>query len=134
MLLEAILMLGVVRLGLSILSFRTLRRMLTYIADLGNHRPLPSQIEIDGILWALGAAGRAFPSIGTCLSQALAGYAWLGKKGYSTDLRIGVNREGGTKFSAHAWLQRGDAIVLGYIGREHDQFTPLPSMRGLEPL
>ena len=50
-----------------------------------------------------------------------------------TVARIGVNHESGGKFSAHAWLQRGDAVVMGYIGREHGRYTPFPGMRGLEP-
>ena len=134
LLLEAILVLGGVRVGLSLLAFRTLRRLLSHLAHFGDTKPIPRKSEIDDILWALGAAGRAFPAIGTCLTQALAGHAWLGSKGYSTDLRIGASHDSGGKFSAHAWLQRGDTVVMGDIGREHDRFTPFRGMRGLEPL
>jgi hypothetical protein len=134
LLFQATLMLASVRIALSLVAFRTLRRMLTHLADLGTAKHVPPKPKIDDIVWALGAAGRNFPAIGTCLSQALAGYAWLGSKGYSTDLRIGVNHDSGGKFTAHAWLQRGDIVVMGYIGREHERYTPFPGMRGLEPL
>jgi Transglutaminase-like superfamily len=127
-------MLAGVRIALTLLPFRTLRRLLTRQAHLGSAKQVPTKSEIDNIVWALGAAGRKFPAIGTCLSQALAGYAWLGSKGYSTDLRIGVNHDSGGKFTAHAWLQRGEIVVMGYIGREHERYTPFPAMRGLEPL
>jgi hypothetical protein len=133
LLFQATLMLGGVRIALSLLAFRTLRRLLSHLADFGSAKQVPPKSEIYDIVWALGTAGRTFPAIGTCLSQALAGYAWLGSKGYSTDLRIGVNHDSGGKFSAHAWLQRGDAVVVGYIGREHDRYTPFPGMRGVEP-
>jgi len=133
LLFKATLVLACVRVGLSLLAFGTLRRLLSRLAHFGDNKHIPPQSQIDDIIWALGAAGRAFPTIGTCLSQALAGHAWLGSKGYSTDLRIGVNHDAGAKFTAHAWLQRGDAVVMGYIGREHERYTPLPGMRGLEP-
>jgi transglutaminase superfamily protein len=133
LLFDAILALGAVRVALSLVAFGTLRRLLSHLAHFGDTKAIPPKSEIDDILWALGAAGRAFPAIGTCLSQALVGHAWLGSKGYRTDLRIGANHDSG-KFSAHAWLQRGDTVVMGYIGREHDRFTPFRGMRGLEPL
>jgi len=134
LLVQATLMLAGVRIALPLLPFRTLRQVLTRMAHLGSEKQVPTKSEIDSIVWALGAAGRMFPAIGTCLSQALAGYAWLGSKGYSTDLRIGVNHDSAGKFSAHAWLQRGETVVMGYIGREHERYTPFPAMRGLEPL
>jgi len=134
LLLKATLILGSVRIGLALLTFRTLRRTLSNVARSGSTKEIPPQGAIDDIVWALGTTGRAFPTIGTCLSQALAGYAWLGRWGYSTDLRIGVNHDSGGKFTAHAWLEREDSVVMGYIGRGHDRYTPFPGMRGLEPL
>ena len=134
LLVEATVLLAGVRGGLSLFAFGTLRRVLSNLARFGNSKQVPPKSEVDDVVWALGAAGRAFPAIGTCLSQALAGHAWLGSKGYSTDLRIGANHDSRGKFSAHAWLQRGDTVVMGYIGREHDRYTPFTAMRGLEPL
>ena len=134
LLVEATLLLAAVRAGLFLFAFGKMRRMLSHFARFGDKKKIPPKSKIDDIVWALGAAGRAFPPIGTCLSQALAGHAWLGSKGYSTDLRIGANHDSGGKFSAHAWLQRGDTVVMGYIGREHDRYTPFTPMRGLEPL
>src|SRR6185436_5766907 len=80
-LLKAVLWLAAVRAALSLIAFGTLRRLLSSFANLGNTRSIPPRSEIGGIVWALGTAGRAFPSIGSCLSQALAGYAWLGSRG-----------------------------------------------------
>jgi hypothetical protein len=134
LLVQATLMLAGVRIALTLLPFRTLRRLLTRLAHLGSDKQVPIKSEVDNIVWNLEAAGRMFPAIGTCLSQALAGYAWLGSKGYGTDLRIGVNHDSGGKFTAHAWLQRGEIVVMGHIGREHERYTPFPAMRGLEPL
>jgi Transglutaminase-like superfamily len=131
---EATLLLAGVRVGLSLFAFGALRRLLSHLAAFGDKKQIPPKSKVDDIVWALGTAGRAFPFIGTCLSQALAGHAWLGSQGYSTDLRIGANHDSGSKFSAHAWLQRGDTVVMGYIGREHDRYTPFTAMRGLEPL
>jgi hypothetical protein len=134
LLLKAVLALAAVRAGLSLLAFGELRRLLSDFAHSGDKKESPQKSDIHDIVWALGVAGRLFPKIGTCLTQALAGHAWLGSKGFSTNLRIGVHQDTRRKFNAHAWLERGDTIVLGYIGREHARYTPFASMRGLEPL
>ena len=133
-LIEAGVMITTVRAGMAVLSFDTLRRYLSRLARTGSgSRPSADQAEIDTIVWSLQTAGRTLPPAGRCLIEALAGHVLLGRKGLATDLRIGVARDPDGTFKAHAWLERGDRIVLGELGSELKQYTPFPALRGLEP-
>ena len=132
LLLQATFLLVVIRIGLSLVPFRTLRRLLARLAR-ADKNLTPQQSDIDRVIWALKAAGRTFRPAGTCLTEALAGYVLLGRRGYSTDLRIGVTRDARGTFLAHAWLERGDLIVIGQIGVELERYVPLPAIRGLGP-
>ena len=133
LLVQATFLLVVIRVGLSLVPFRMLRRLLVRLARADKTSKAPRQSDIDRVIWALKAAGRTFPLAGTCLTEALAGYALLGRKGYSTDLRIGVTRDAEGRFLAHAWLEKGDLIVIGQIGAEHERYIPFPAIRGLGP-
>lgn len=85
------------------------------------------------MVWALSVAGRTLPEAGRCLIEALAGHVLLGRKGVVTDLRIGVARDPDGTFKAHAWLEKGDVVVLGELGPELNRYRPFPALRGLEP-
>jgi hypothetical protein len=125
---RAALLLAVVRVALRLLPFHTVQRMAGRLARSGRDHGAPQEAG-DQILWALSAASRVLPGGATCLTQALAGYVWLGRKGRPADLRIGVARGSGGRLLAHAWLQSGDRMVLGHIGAEHERYTPLAAFR-----
>ena len=133
LLIQAAFLLVVIRIGLSLVPFRTWRRFLARLARTDKKSKAPQQSDIDQVIWALKAAGRIFPPAGTCLTEALAGYVLLGRRGYSTDLRIGVTRDAGGRFLAHAWLEKGDLIVIGQLDGEHERYIPFPAIRGLGP-
>jgi hypothetical protein len=128
-------LLACTRVALRVLPLPTLRRVIARLARTRRHpgAPAAGRSEIERILWAVSAGGRLLPAPGRCLTQALVGYVLLARRGYTTDLRIGVTRDEGGRFVAHAWLERGDAIVLGQLGPEHKRYTPFPALRGLEP-
>ena len=112
-----------VRLGLCILPFRSLRRV---IARLRNGtippatRPTPARIA-----WAVAAASRLVPRA-TCLTQALATQVLLTRVGYRGVLHLGVALDDAGKLLAHAWLECQGAIIIGGEGKR--QFTPLPPL------
>ena len=91
-LLGAALLVGGVRVGLSLLHARD---------------PMPAE----RIAWAVAAAGRGIPRA-TCLVQALAAQVLLARHGHVAQLRIGVARatEG---IAAHAWLERDGEPIFG---------------------
>jgi hypothetical protein len=130
---SAVCLLFGVRFALSILRFRTVRRLLGGAAGRGSVPETFAPEEVETTVWAIGAASRAFPAAGTCLTQALVGHAMLRRKGYRTELRIGARRDDDGQFTAHAWLEKDGRIVLGQIGDQHDRYTPFPPLREPEP-
>ena len=133
-LLTAGVMVSAVRAGLTLLSFETLRKHLARLARAPSARRAPvTPAEVETIVWSLQTAGRTLPAAGRCLIEALAGHVLLGRRGVETDLRIGVTRAADGTFKAHAWLEKGDRVVLGELGPELGQYTPFPALRGLDP-
>ena len=58
LLVQATFLLVVIRLGLSLVLFRTLRRLLVRFARADKTSKAPRQSDIDRVIWALKAAGR----------------------------------------------------------------------------
>ena len=118
--LRALLTVAGYRLGLDLLPFRWVQEAAARgrrRADAG--RRLRSSM-----------CGRFSPRRGgvpraTCLTQALALQSLLGAAGHASSLRIGVAREDGWCFEAHAWLESGGRILIGAGGTE--RFTALPT-------
>lgn len=73
------------------------------------------------IAWAVRVAARAVPG-SACLAQALAVQRMLAVRGRSSELELGVAKEGGS-FGAHAWLVCDGQIVIG--GEEAARFVRL---------
>jgi hypothetical protein len=75
--------------------------------------PLPEAAatsEVERVCRMVRAAGRNSPMQGTCLERSLALWWLLGRRGITTQLRIGARKSEG-KFEAHAWVERkGEAI------------------------
>ena len=100
------------RLGLWFLPFRFLRKALP-------QSEIPRQVA-----WAVRAVSRCVPRA-TCLTQAMATQAILAGLGVPATLRIGVapgEKDG--RLEAHAWLEHGGRIVIGWETR--GRFTPFP--------
>jgi hypothetical protein len=55
---------------------------------------------------------RAMPERSRCLVCAIAARAMLGRRGYGSELSLGINPEQ-TPMIAHAWLIAGSVIVTG---------------------
>ena len=97
-----------VRVGLTLLSYNKVRRMVTRLdarepADIGDLRR---------VAWGVAAAARLVPGA-SCLTQALSGQYMLARQGSASKISIGIERNAGTELKAHAWLMSGDHIVLG---------------------
>ena len=109
---EAVILIGIVRAGLRILRFAWLLRLLAGAKRLrsGSRQPRTR------IGWAVNAAARLVPGR-TCLSDALAADVMLCRRGYQSTLRLGVKRrhDGAAPLDAHAWVECDGAIVAGYL-------------------
>ena len=78
--------------------------------------------SIQQILWALRAVARLAPRA-TCLAQSLAALSLLRGAGHAAELKIGTHKDLNGCFSAHAWVEVGDRIVLGALAQ--NPFIPI---------
>jgi hypothetical protein len=124
LLVKSALLLGVVGLGLWLLPFQTLRRLLARLT----HRTtlLHEETSITRVAWAVTVASRYVPAA-TCLTQALTTQVLLGQQGHAATLRIGVARSEGGHLQAHAWVEYQGRVVIGGI-EAPARFTPLPPL------
>jgi transglutaminase superfamily protein len=111
-LVSAALILGVIRLGLSLLPFQILRRLLRKVVPVPGqlheaHRAAPGRTT-----WAVTVASQYIPKA-TCLTQALATQVLLARQGYATSLYIGVTKSDRGRLEAHAWIESQGKVVVG---------------------
>src|SRR5947209_20413265 len=88
LLLQALLLLGAVRLGIKVLPLQRIMRL--------TQRPMPHgarRIPPTSVGWAVTVASRYVPGA-ACLTQALAAQVLLNRAGIPTALRIGVAKAG----------------------------------------
>jgi hypothetical protein len=118
------------RIGLWIVPFSVLRRVLD-----GSRPPrrLPCPEFPERVAWAVAAVARRLPGM-TCLVQSLAAHALLQRRGCCPALHIGVRRgvrgrgSGAAEFlDAHAWVGCDGRVVAGEIDDlvEYRVLTPV---------
>lgn len=126
LLLRSALLLGGIRLGLSLLSFERLQGLLSRLRQPGA-APRPDPHSLERITWAVEAASRWVPAA-TCLTRALAAQVLFSQHHCPTELRIGVARNRAGALEAHAWLEAGQGkVVIGDSG-DLGRYTLLPSL------
>ena len=131
LLIQATSLLAAIRLGFRVLPFATVRTLLARLARTGRGADGQGGTARARTIWAVETAGRHFPAIGTCLTQALAIHVLLARQGCKSILRIGVKRDTDGKFIAHAWLEKDGTVLVGGAG--HSSYAPMPGLNGLEP-
>ena len=116
-------LLGLIRLGLGMLPFLTLKDLLTRVGPMlaGENE----KFSVERLAWAVGVASRFVPKA-TCLAKALAMHVLLQQAGHEVFLHIGVtnNEEGNLK--AHAWIESQGRVLIG--GSDLNSYTPLLTM------
>ena len=122
---ESVLLLGAIKVGLSVLPFRTIRRFVTsHSRAIGAaSRAEPS---VKRVVWALEVVTAYLPLFKNCLNRALAAHVLLGRRGYDPKLRIGVLRNE-DRLEAHAWIESEGRIVVGRVP-ELATYTKLPPL------
>jgi hypothetical protein len=134
LLLSALLLLSVVRLGLWLLPFQMLRRFLERISQVNLERQDVGEqprctLTTDKIVWAVDVASCYMPGGVKCLARALTTQVLMSRYGYSPELRIGVAKGEGGRLEAHAWVEIQGQVVIGYLG-DLSRFTPMASFEG----
>jgi hypothetical protein len=125
LLVEAVVILGLVRLGLRVLSFRLLWRLLDRPIRSAFWAPPGDSAVADRITWAVGVASPYVLGVRPCLAQALAARFLLGRRGLPALLRVGVTRAGSGRVQAHAWMETDGRVVTGGSPSEVARYTPL---------
>jgi hypothetical protein len=132
LLVKAALLLAAIRLGLGLLPFQTLRRLLGKVTEAPTGwLQEADQSSADRVVWAVEVASRYLPAAGTCLTQALVAQVLLARRGHPGLLHIGVVKGEEGQLEAHAWLESGGRIVIGES--ELDRYTPLAALEGEKP-
>lgn len=115
LIINALLLLGAIRLGLKLLPFQTLRRLLARMDQPTGTLQEAEKASVDKVAWAVMVASHYIPRA-RCLAQALATQVLLERRGYPTQLRIGFTRGKGGQMSAHAWVESEGRVAIGGVG------------------
>jgi hypothetical protein len=118
---RVVLLLTAIRIGLFLVPFSLLRRVLLAAA-------IPRDIvhvPVERLVWAVRVASRPVPAA-TCLTQSLALQFLLACSGRPSTVRIGVIKDGGSGFQAHAWVECAGQTLLDRP-EEVARYTPLAS-------
>lgn len=127
LLVSAALLLGTIRLGLWLLPFQTLLRLLARMTKTPDELQKTDRVCVNKVVWAVAVASRYMPGGVKCLARALATQVLLGRRGHRTQLRIGVAKSSGGQLEAHAWVESQGTIVIGGL-KDLARFTPLPTL------
>ncbi len=129
LLLKTFILLGLVRLGLCLLPFASLRRVLVGISRSTSSQQKVNQTEVAKLIWAVNQSSRYMPGGAKCLARALTTQVLMSWHGYSSELRIGVVKDEHKRLLAHAWLENEGEVVIGKL-RNLADFKALPSLGG----
>jgi hypothetical protein len=130
LLISAALLLGMIKLGLWLLSFQNLRRLLGRLSRRPTGMWNADHSFSDRITWAVMRAGRYVPGARTCLPQALAVQVLLARRDCPAHLCIGVAKGEAGQMEAHAWVESHGRIVIGGSGLE--RYIPLSDISFFE--
>jgi len=128
LLIKAVFTVAVIRVGLWVLPFRTLRRILAEVTRQNARLEAADLTSVDRIVWTVEVASRYVPRA-TCLTQALACQALLARQSCPSQLTIGVAKNQQGKLEAHAWLESQGRIVIGG-SQDVSRFTLLTPLDG----
>ena len=116
-------LLWAVRIGLWILPFQRLRKLIDVQVSLANAGNCDAT-NVRKITRSIRRMSRYVPSA-TCLTQALTAQRLLHQAGQPADLRIGVARSHAGDFEAHAWVEAEGRVVIGASDIDLTRFTVL---------
>ena len=128
----AVVILGMVTVGLRILPWIVLQQKLLKLAHWSSKFVSARRPPANLITWIIKVAGALIPKA-TCLPQALAAQFMLVQNAYPVELKIGITRNDDGILKAHAWVTSEGGILIGGV-QDLDHFVPLSAMhrQGLE--
>lgn len=127
LLISAALVICAIKLGLLLLPFQTLHRLLARMTRATSRLQEADRAGLGKVVWAVTVASRYMPGSAKCLAQALATQVLLAKRGHSAHLRIGVAKSESGQLEAHAWVESQGKIIIGSLP-DLARYTPLPPL------
>lgn len=119
-----------IRLGLWILPFRNMRKIVDNLAQSSTGIDRPRWPVPEQISWAVTTTSRYVPQA-TCLTQAMTTRILLGRYGHPATLQIGVTRGEKGDLQAHAWVESNGIVVIGGTEAElKEKYVMLPAIEG----
>ena len=118
-------LLGLVRLGLWLLPFATLQKLLSH-----SDRIIPLLFRkrdrsVNDLIWAVNVSSKYMPGGVKCLARALTTEVLMKFNGYVPELRIGVAQSEAGKLEAHAWIESQGKVLIGQLN-DLGRFRVLP--------
>ena len=118
---ETFLLLGLVRLGLWLISYQKLLHLLDQMSKLNYG---DREIELNKIVKAVNISTCYMPGGAKCLARALTTQVLMKQQGYSPQLFIGVAKAEQGQLEAHAWVEYQGLIVIGDL-QNLSQYMPM---------
>jgi hypothetical protein len=109
---EAIVMLGLARIVVVMVSFRLMALWLARARETGSC----DEALLVRVRKAVTTAARNVPWNAVCLPQAMAAKAMLARRGCGSSFHLGATLDAQGKLIAHAWLVAGGTVVVGVAG------------------
>ncbi|MEM6753926.1 MAG: lasso peptide biosynthesis B2 protein [Cyanobacteria bacterium P01_C01_bin.38] len=122
------LLLGAIRLGLLLLEFRILLKIVNRLSTL--KLPL-NTARLGQIVWGVNVATRYMPGGAKCLARALTTQVLMSHSGFSPELCIGVAKSDSGELEAHAWIKHQGYVVIGHLP-DLPRYIQLPSLEGIK--
>lgn len=126
LLVKTALLLGIIRLGLWLLPFQTLRRLVVRMTQRTSVQK-QNQVCVNKVVWAVRIVSRYMPGKVKCLARALTTQVLLGQHGYQSQIRIGVAKNQKGQLEAHAWVESQGKIIIGGL-KDIGRYTPLATL------
>ena len=131
LLVRAAVLLGVTRVGLHVLPFLSLQRLLLRPGGLSwrlrpsNGTPSRGASWTERVVWAVSVASVYVPGARSCLPRALATQSLLERRGVPARLRLGLAKSENGTIEGHAWVESDGRVVIG--GTDLDRYTTIES-------
>ena len=129
LLINAFILLLLIRFGLWLLPFQQLQKVLDLIDADKADQPSRHATGLGKIVTAVNISSRYTPGGAKCLARALTTQSLMKQQGYTPQLRLGVAKGTQGTFEAHAWVEHQGQIVIGYL-TDLSRFKPLLALDG----
>ena len=100
--------------GLRILPFRFVCRLISSFRSHGLRRRRDVDPPVEKVIWAVNLLSSRIPAA-TCLAKALTTLALLGRYGQPGSLRFAVAKSTNGKLEAHAWVENERRVLIGEL-------------------